>query len=215
MTGTRRITLSFDNGPDAEVTPTVLDTLGRHGIKATFFVVGNKLAAARAASERAHDEGHWIGNHTWSHSLPFRERGDGDFVRAEIDLAQDALGHLAHPDRLFRPYGGNGRLDGSLTAGAVDHLRKGEFTCVLWKAIPGDWSDHDGWPATALRQVEEVAWPLMVLHDVNLAAMRHLDRFLGTLKDRGFLFEQSFPTDCVALWRGYPTALLQTDVVAN
>ncbi|MBS7700310.1 MULTISPECIES: polysaccharide deacetylase family protein [unclassified Chelatococcus] len=211
----RPITLTFDNGPDPEVTPGVLDTLRRHGISATFFVVGNRLADARAVSERAHDEGHWIGNHTWSHSLPFRERSDDAFVRAEIDDTQAVIGDLAHPDRLFRPYGGQGRLDGALTSNAAAHLEKGGFTCVLWNAVPGDFKDYDGWPATALAQVEPLAWPLVVLHDVHAAAMRHLDRFLGTLKDRGFSFEQAFPPDCVAIARGRATGVLGSGVVSD
>lgn len=211
---TRRITLSFDNGPHPEVTPFVLDTLARHGIATTFFVVGDKLAGARQASERAHAEGHWIGNHTWSHSSPFRDRGEADFIASEIDRTQAALGALSHPDRFFRPFGGQGRLDGALTARAVDHLRMGGFTCVLWNAVPGDWKDQDGWPDTALRQIEETDWPLLVLHDIHAAAMRHLDRFLSTLKDRGFVFEQAFPPACVAMERGQPTAILQTGVVA-
>ena len=66
------ITLSFDNGPEPGVTPLVLEVLERHGIKATFFVIGRKLAVAEgyALAERARDEGHWIGNHTYTHSVP-------------------------------------------------------------------------------------------------------------------------------------------------
>ncbi|HTN60663.1 MAG TPA: polysaccharide deacetylase family protein [Devosia sp.] len=209
------ITLSFDNGPDAEVTPRVLDTLAHHGIKATFFVVGNKLEAARAAAERAHAEGHWIGNHTWSHSQPFRERGDAAFVRAEIDTTQQAMGALAHQAKYFRPYGGQGRLDGALNRASTAHLSAGGFTCVLWNAVPGDWKDHDGWPATAMAQIAAQARPLVVLHDIHGAAMVHLDRFIGTLKDQGHSFQQAFPDSCIAIDRGVPTAVLSTGVVEN
>ena len=211
----RPITLTFDNGPDPQVTPGVLDTLGRHGIRSTFFVVGNRLADARRVSERARDEGHWIGNHTWSHSLPFRERSDDAFIRAEIDDTQAVIGDLAHPDRLFRPYGGQGRLDGALTSNAAAHREKGGFTCVLWNAVPGDFKDYDGWPATALAQVGPLAWPLVVLHDVHAPAMRHLDRFIGMLKDRSFSFEQTFPPDCVAIARGRATEVLATGVISD
>ena len=211
----RRITLSFDNGPDADATAMVLDTLRRHDIQATFFVIGNRLAGVREMAERAHAEGHWIGNHTWSHSAPFRERGDAEFVRDEIDRAQDALGALAHPSRLFRPYGGGGQREGALNAAAVAHLCEGRFTCVLWNAVPGDWKDHDGWPDTALLQISSLDWPLVVLHDIHVSAMRHLDRFIGMVKDKGYSFEQAFPPDCVAIDRGEPTAFLQDGVVAK
>jgi peptidoglycan/xylan/chitin deacetylase (PgdA/CDA1 family) len=52
-----RITFLFDNGPDPDVTPQVLDTLRRHDVKATFFVLGDKLRDRRALAARAHAEG--------------------------------------------------------------------------------------------------------------------------------------------------------------
>lgn len=211
----QRVTLTFDNGPDAEVTPMVLDILARRGIKSTFFVIGSRLAAGRAPSERAFAEGHWIGNHTWSHSIPFRDRGDMDFVRSEIDRTQEEIGALSHPRRLFRPYGGKGQLDGSLNAGAARHLAEGGYTCIVWNAVPGDFDNHDGWVEAALPQTATIDWPLVVLHDIHAGAMHHLDRFLGRLQDRGTVFEQDFPPNCVAIDRGRGTALLDAGIVAN
>ena len=51
------ITMSFDNGPDPGVTPRVLDTLRRHDIRSTFFVLGDKLRDRRGLVERARAEG--------------------------------------------------------------------------------------------------------------------------------------------------------------
>jgi peptidoglycan/xylan/chitin deacetylase (PgdA/CDA1 family) len=69
------LTVTFDNGPEPSITPGVLDVLARRGVRTTFFVIGSKLASrdARACAERAHAEGHWIGNHTWTHSRPLGE----------------------------------------------------------------------------------------------------------------------------------------------
>jgi hypothetical protein len=66
------LTLTFDNGPDPETTPFVLDVLARRSLRTTFFVVGHKLSTleGRRLARRAHEEGHWIGNHTWRHSVP-------------------------------------------------------------------------------------------------------------------------------------------------
>ncbi|MEK9722326.1 MAG: polysaccharide deacetylase family protein [Rhodospirillaceae bacterium] len=83
------VTLTFDNGPDAAVTPRVLDILAAHGVLATFFVVGERLAAsaaARAAVERARAAGHWIGNHSFTHTTPLGQLG-GDAARDEIERA--------------------------------------------------------------------------------------------------------------------------------
>ena len=92
------LTLSFDNGPTPDVTPHVLDVLARRGVKSTFFVIGEKLVQPpnRALAERAHAEGHWIGNHTWSHSLPFGLM-EADAAIAEFDRTQQAIGSLMHP----------------------------------------------------------------------------------------------------------------------
>ncbi len=210
----KRITLTFDNGPDPVTTPKVLDILARRNIKSTFFVVGENLVKSRATAERAAAEGHWIGNHTWSHSQPFRAKGDMEFVQAEIGRTQDCLGSLVHPDKLFRPFGGGGRLDGALNRNAADYLAEGGYTCVLWNSVPGDFKDHDGWPAVAHQQIAACDWPLVVLHDIYGDAMRHLDQFLGELQDQGYRFEQQFPADCVAMRAGTATDVMAT-VVQN
>ena len=104
------LTLSFDNGPEPEVTPRVLDALGKRGIKATFFVIGEKLGdpKRRRLSARAHEEGHWIGNHTYTHSTPLGLQRDADTAEHEIARTQDLIGELSHPQRWFRPFGGGG-----------------------------------------------------------------------------------------------------------
>jgi peptidoglycan/xylan/chitin deacetylase (PgdA/CDA1 family) len=208
------ITLSFDNGPDLETTPFVLDVLKRRGVKTTFFVVGKNLVAARAPAERAAAEGHFIGNHTWSHSRSFGKPSSALHIRTEIERAQAAIGDLAHPDKLFRPNGSGGQLRGSLSVAAAEYLAAGRFTCVLWNCVPGDWKNLEGWVDVALWQVEQLEWPLVVLHDVHRVAMQQLDTFIGTLQDRGYTFRQEFPEDCVAMRCGIRTPALNSDVLA-
>src|SRR5215471_1694251 len=102
------ITLTFDNGPDPEVTPQVLETLARHGLLATFFVVGEKLRDRRGLAERAHRAGHWIGNHTYNHIVPLGLSTAPGRAVAEITRTEALIGELAHPRRFFRPFGGGG-----------------------------------------------------------------------------------------------------------
>jgi peptidoglycan/xylan/chitin deacetylase (PgdA/CDA1 family) len=61
------IALTFDDGPDPVDTPRLLDLLREKNVKATFFVVGQRAALHPEIVRRAWDEGHLIGNHTWSH----------------------------------------------------------------------------------------------------------------------------------------------------
>ena len=63
-----QVALTFDDGPDTEVTPRVLDTLNTYGARATFFMIGKHLEHAMTIGARAVAEGHEIGNHSWAHS---------------------------------------------------------------------------------------------------------------------------------------------------
>ena len=199
------VCLTFDNGPEPEVTPGVLAVLARRRIPATFFVVGRKLRdpAARACAERAKAEGHAIGNHTLTHGEPLGRRGAAEAV-AEIAEADALLGALHGPERLFRPNGGGGALGPHLlNRAAADHLVAQRHTVWLWNAVPGDFRDPDGWPATAqamLRAATETV--LLVLHDKPNGAMRHLDRVLGEAMDAGAQFGAAPPDACVPLRNG-------------
>ena len=205
------LTLSFDNGPTPDVTPHVLDVLGRRGVKSTFFVIGEKLVrpANRALAERAHAEEHWVGNHTWSHSRPLGLMDAGTAI-SEFDRTQQAIGLLMHRHRLFRPYGQGGNLDKRLLSRPVlEHLAREKATIVLWSVLPRDWQDADGWVERALDQIAVQPWSLMVLHDLPTGAMRHLDRFLGLVADRGGRVRQDFPPDCLPMIDGRLTQPLE------
>ena len=211
------VTLTFDNGPEPAVTPRVLDELARAGIKATFFVLGSKLAdpERRAIAKRAHGEGHWIGNHTWSHKEPLGKLNDPARVIAEIIDTEAAIDELAHPDRLFRPFGGGGAIwQHLLSAAAVELLRKERMTCVLWNAIPRDWEDARGWAETAIAQCLSQPWTVLVLHDLPTGAMGRLRIFIDRVLDHGGRFRQDFPPQCVPIRRGEVLAQLEPYVTA-
>jgi peptidoglycan/xylan/chitin deacetylase (PgdA/CDA1 family) len=177
--------------------------LAARGLRATFFVVGEQLRAHRALAERAHAEGHWIGNHTLTHPRPLGEIGQG--ASEEIEATQAELGALAHPDRLFRPSGAGGAIEpGLLSRAAVDALVAGGYTCVLWNAVPGDWTDA-GWVERALEQIAAREWTLLVLHDVAGACAERLDEFLDRVDAD---FRQDFPPGCVPITRGEITGSL-------
>ena len=201
------ICLSFDNGPEPEVTPGVLAVLARRRITAMFFVIGEKLREpkARALAARARDEGHQIGNHTLTHGAPLGRRSAAEAID-EISETDALIGDLAAPERFFRPNGGGGALGAHLLNGtAARHLMADQATMVLWNAVPGDFRDADGWPATAHAMLKAARDPVMlVLHDLPNGAMRRLDRFLGEVQDQGWHFRADPPPCCVPLRRGIP-----------
>ena len=205
------LTLTFDNGPEPSVTPGVLDVLARHGIASTFFVIGNKLQnpLARACAERANAEGHWIGNHTWTHTRPQGQLPGEPAAQREIGRTQAEIGSLSHQPPLFWPMGGGGNLDRRLLSPeAAAMLQTGGYSCVLWNALPRDWENPDGWVEPALAGITALPWALMVLHDLPNGAMRHLDRFLTEVKHRGGRFRQEFPPACVPITAGTVTGPL-------
>ena len=126
-----------------------------------------------------------------------------DAAKSEFDRTQAAIGTLVHPHRLFRPYGQGGNLDHRLLSRpVVAHLARKQATIVLWSALPRDWQDPDGWVERALDQVAAQPRSLMVLHDLPTGAMRHLDRFLGLVEERGGRVRQEFPPDCMPMIDG-------------
>lgn len=196
------ITLSFDNGPDPEVTPQVLDCLRRHELKASFFVLGDKLRDRRRYAERAHAEGHWIGNHTFNHIVPLGLSKCAGFAVDEIVRTEALIGDLTHERHFFRPCGGGQLGRALLNAEAFAHLKRERYTCVLWNAVPEDWAYPEGWVGRALDLCFALDEALLVLHDLPTGAMRQLDRFIGLAQERGAVFRQDYPASCVPLAQG-------------
>lgn len=204
----RRVSLTFDNGPTPGVTESVLDELSARGIRATFFVIGSKIATEQgfALATRAHNEGHWIGNHTLSHSVPLGDLNAAEDVDREIDGTQSLLDGLAHPTRLFRPYGSGGVIDRRLLGPyARQRLIDGGFTCCLWNCVPRDWLDPRGWVHTCLQLMTPLDWPVIVLHDLPTGAMARLPYLLDSFEAADIEIRQDLPDACVPIRCGVPT----------
>src|SRR5207245_1040860 len=127
------IALTFDDGPSAKLTPKLLDLLGTHHIKATFFVIGQNVADHPEIVARAAREGHEIGNHSWSHPA-FAKMSD-EAVRRELQKTDDAI-HSAtgnRPSLVRPPYG-------SITARQKKWINE-EFgyKIIMWDVDPLDW----------------------------------------------------------------------------
>ena len=212
----KRVTLTFDNGPTPGITERVLDILSARQIQTTFFIVGDRLArpGGRALAVRAHSEGHWIGNHSLTHSVPLGEKTDAEYARREIEETQNLIGELAHGDKLFRPMGGGGSIGPHLLSrAALQVLQAGKYTCVLWSSVPGDWKDQDGWVDRCLSEIAERDWTVVVIHDMENAAVPRLPEFLDRLDSLGIEFRQDFPEDVVITRRGEVVSALLSQIV--
>jgi peptidoglycan/xylan/chitin deacetylase (PgdA/CDA1 family) len=154
---TGHVALTFDDGPSPRTTPAILDILEKRGVRATFFMVGERAERHPDLVARVAAAGHSIGNHTWSHTyLSY----DKDLLKAEVSRASELLERLSgRAVRHLRPPGG--RHDPMIVSWLV---RQGLHT-VLWSIDPRDWSAPGpaGIASHVLRHVEPGA--VIALHE--------------------------------------------------
>jgi peptidoglycan/xylan/chitin deacetylase (PgdA/CDA1 family) len=140
--GKKRIALTYDDGPNDPHTERLLDVLGRHNVRATFFFIGKYVRLRPEIVRAVHSAGHVIGNHTYTHPLlTFTSAAD---VRQELTACraalQDAIGEHSN---LFRPPFG-GRRPGVLAI-----AREFGLEPVMWNVTGYDWNAP---PAAAIEQ---------------------------------------------------------------
>ncbi|MFL6240159.1 MAG: polysaccharide deacetylase family protein [Actinomycetes bacterium] len=176
------IALTFDDGPTATWTPQVLDLLARHQARATFFVVGERLAAAPQLAQAAVRAGHQIGTHTWAHSnlKTHSERFIGDSLRRTHQLIADVTGRA--PTSLRPPWG---QIDavGLLVCAEL------QYDVILWSEhVTGSNAFADA--ATTTREARPGS--IVLAHDggpePNRNLMRALDQLLASLRAKGYRF---------------------------
>jgi hypothetical protein len=133
----------------------------------------------------------------------FGDSDDSSLAEREIGETQALIGDLAHPDRLFRPYGGGGVISQRLlSASAVSYLLDGGYTCVLWTSVPRDWEADAAWVDRCLADIEGQEWTVVVAHDLPTGGMAYLPELLDRIEARGAQFVQDFPHSCMPVRRG-------------
>ena len=182
------VALTFDDGPDPTSTPRFLDTLDRHGVRATFFVLGSMLAKAPELGRELVAAGHEIAVHGWSHRCLLARSGRA--VRTELARAigqiEDATG--CRPNYFRPPYG-------LLTTPALVAARRLGLAPVLWTCSGRDWhswSTSDSVVRTLRSSLDPGA--TVLLHDSDCASapdawrstLAALPRFLDDCAVRGF-----------------------------
>ena len=197
-TDRRAVALTFDDGPDPDITPVVLDALDRHGAAATFFVVGALARQHPQLVREMVERGHEVANHTWSH--PQMLTIDVPTTRRELDdtsaLLEDLTGSAP---RWFRP------PRGQLTGEAIATAAMGSMGTVLWSQRFGGTEEvpaihtvarlldaldpgdvvlcHDGVGAAA---VEAGSDNEVYKRTTRTADARALDALLGGLREEGW-----------------------------
>jgi peptidoglycan/xylan/chitin deacetylase (PgdA/CDA1 family) len=173
-----QIALTFDDGPTPGVTDLILDELKRRELKATFFMIGQRIAAAPELARRVLAEGHEIGNHTTTHpkltTLPDAE------VEAEIQKTQDIIAEtLNYRSAWFRP------PYGELRQNQASMLKAKNLGIVLWNVDPSDWAKPGETKITAAILSEAKPGAIIVCHDRHLQTANSLPGILDGLNERG------------------------------
>jgi peptidoglycan/xylan/chitin deacetylase (PgdA/CDA1 family) len=154
------VALTFDDGPNSETTPRLLDVLEHDRVRATFFVVGRAVLRHPEIVRRMLHDGDEVGNHTQTHAhlnFLFTQQALGK----EIDAAQAAIAEASgKPARYLRP------PFGARDFAAIDAAHRRGLRVVMWTAMLGDEPAGAGSAELArrlLRQVRDGA--IIVMHD--------------------------------------------------
>jgi peptidoglycan/xylan/chitin deacetylase (PgdA/CDA1 family) len=179
-----RVYLTFDDGPDPEWTPRVLDALEQAKVKATFFAVGQQAQRLPDLVRRVHDAGHAVGNHTFSHRHPWfmSQQSARAQVRDGANAISDVLGVAP---RFYRPPHGRQR------ACMSDEAQRCGEQIVLWDVSAVDWGPLGVVDSIEKRLNAVKGGDIVLMHDGQNKHNRPdqllqiLPLFLRKLADRG------------------------------
>jgi len=133
-TGSEAVALTFDDGPDPINTPKILDLLRQCGVKATFCLVGVKVAAHPSVVRRIVSDGHTLCNHTWRHVTQLGTYGP-DLIRQDLTDTSNAIRAIVPDARIgyFRAPGG------AWTQDYINVARELGMTPLHWDVDTRDW----------------------------------------------------------------------------
>lgn len=175
-----KIYLTFDDGPEPEVTPEVLAILNGAGIKATFFCIGKNVKSHPEIYHKIQEEGHAIGNHTMHHVNGWKTPAEN-----YLEDVKNASAFIT--SKLFRP------PYGRLRRSQLEGLKK-EYRVILWDVITYDF-DKSVSPEQCLSNAvnNTESGSVIVFHDSIKAKtnlLYTLPKFIDTMKEKGFVFDK-------------------------
>ncbi len=176
LEGGREVLLTFDDGPHPTLTPKVLDALKEHDAKAVFFVLGSRVKATggKAIVKRAFDDGHRIGNHSFSH--PDLTKLSEAKVRDELQRTEDLIIEFLTDHKLFRP------PFGAHNATVDEVVRDMNYNMVLWTVDSNDWKAENKpkrWVNLSVDTIRKRGHSVFLCHDIHPTTVNNLPEFLG------------------------------------
>ncbi len=179
----KKVWLTFDDGPTPESTPFVLDTLKQHNVTATFFCLGESLEKNPDILKRIKEDGHSIGNHSYSHPNGFLT-----CTKAYITDIEKCK-KLLPKSKLFRP------PYGKITPRQISKL-KTQFKIIMWDVLAWDFNKNISIKKCIDNVVNNVeSGSIVVLHDSNKTSdkiKQVLPKILEQLKKNGYTFSATW-----------------------
>lgn len=176
------VAMTFDDGPHPQNTPRLLDMLKQRGIKCTFFTIGRSVDLYPAITKRIVDEGHEIGNHTYTHGN--LSKMSESKVRNELNRGRDAIIRATgvNPRVMRPPYGA---LYSNQRQWVLDAYG---YPTILWSVDPMDWKDRDA--GVVSRRLIARAHPgaILLAHDLHKTTIDAMPKTLDTLIGQGYKF---------------------------
>ena len=174
------VALTFDDGPNASSTPILLDGLKERKVRATFFLIGENVEKDENEKivKRMYEEGHLIGNHTYTHcNLSKLETGE---AKKELEQTDTVIEKITgkQPVLVRAPYG-------ELPVDSEQDLNR---IYIGWTVDPLDWMTEDT-GAVVKTVVEEInPGDVILLHDCYKSSVEAALRIVDLLKAEGFEF---------------------------
>lgn len=182
--GKSEIVLTFDDGPHPTLTPKLLDILKIENIKAIFFVLGENVASGKNIDivKRAYDEGHIIGNHTYSHKN-LRSLSESE-IRNEIMKTEVLIRDFLTVPKLLRPpYGST-----NLTVNKI--IQELGYTSVLWNVDTLDWQKKSiKWVEDSIEHITLREDSIVLMHDIHKTTVNNVIELVKSIKDKKKQFE--------------------------
>ena len=182
----KTIYLTFDAGYENGYTAPLLDTLKKHGVSATFFVVGHYLESAPTLVQRMVDEGHTVANHTYHHPDMSAIARQEDFAR-ELAQVEESYRQLTGQEmlRMYRPPQGKYSLSNLRMAKELG------YRTYLWSLAYVDWyTDRQPTREQAMDKLVGRIHPgaVVLLHSTSATNAAILDELLTKWKEMGYSF---------------------------